>query len=604
MKKQVLTSLSDEQALFVNKALLGENILVDACIGSGKTTAIQHLCYAFPETTQILYLTYNKLLKLDAKGKIKNKNVTVTNYHGFAYKMLLQSGVQPNIADAIQMFNKKKPPIKAYDVLIIDEYQDIEQEFSELLEYIKATNPAIQIIAVGDMEQKIYDKTALDVSAFMEEFLGSHIKVTFTKCFRLSSALAEKLGRIWKKKIVGVNDFCVVEEMTVPEVMNFLSEQDPKEILCLGSRNGSMSRVLNALENSFTEKFNKKTVYASISDKDSLGRSEPSKKAAIFTTFDSSKGLERKICVVFDFTESYWNTRINKPQQRYEILRNIFCVAASRGKEHIIFVNDREALLSEETISTAADSEKKYENVNISELFDFKYREDVESCYAMLQCTEISMDDKSVITVKPTDDLIDLSPCIGIYQEAVFFNQDQYDIDKEIDLYFSTHKDLKKDKEAASLSLDEKILYLVALKTRQERYRKQVAVPFVSGDELRAIIDRLSELFVQNENVQVQCEILFYEADSKCECFKAVGLCDVLKNETVYELKFVSELSHDHFLQCACYMVALNKEKGVLWNTRDNTLYEIRIPNKAAFLDAVARAATKRKLDRYYHPDI
>ena len=199
------------------------------------------------------------------------------------------------------------------------------------------------------------------------------------------------------------------------------------------------------------------------------------------------------------------------------------------------------------------------------------------------------MDDKSVITVKPTDDLIDLSPCIGIYQEAVFFNQDQYDIDKEIDLYFSTHKDLKKDKEAASLSLDEKILYLVALKTRQERYRKQVAVPFVSGDELRAIIDRLSELFVQNENVQVQCEILFYE---------------VLKNETVYELKFVSELSHDHFLQCACYMVALNKEKGVLWNTRDNTLYEIRIPNKAAFLDAVARAATKRKLDRYYHPDI
>lgn len=184
-----------------------------------------------------------------------------------------------------------------------------------------------------------------------------------------------------------------------------------------------MSRVLNALENSFTEKFNKKTVYASISDKDSLGRSEPSKKAAIFTTFDSSKGLERKICVVFDFTESYWNTRINKPQQRYEILRNIFCVAASRGKEHIIFVNDREALLSEETISTAADSEKKYENVNISELFDFKYREDVESCYAMLQCTEISMDDKSVITVKPTDDLIDLSPCIGIYQEAVFFTK-------------------------------------------------------------------------------------------------------------------------------------------------------------------------------------
>lgn len=32
--------LSDEQQLFIEKALQGYNILVDACIGSGKTTAI------------------------------------------------------------------------------------------------------------------------------------------------------------------------------------------------------------------------------------------------------------------------------------------------------------------------------------------------------------------------------------------------------------------------------------------------------------------------------------------------------------------------------------------------------------------------------------
>ena len=42
-----------------------------------------------------------------------------------------------------------------------------------------------------------------------------------------------------------------------------------------------------------------------IVDKDSLGRSIPGKNSAIFTTFDSSKGLERKICVVFDFTEIF-----------------------------------------------------------------------------------------------------------------------------------------------------------------------------------------------------------------------------------------------------------------------------------------------------------
>ena len=222
----------------------------------------------------------------------------------------------------------------------------------------------------------------------------------------------------------------------------------------------------------------------------------------------------------------------------------------------------------------------------------------------MLKCAEIAVDDKSVIAINPTDDLIDLSPCIGIYQEAVFFSQDQYDIDKEIELYFMTHKNGSKDKKLQSLSLDEKILYLTALETSQERYQKQVATPFVSEGERAAIVDRLSKIFVPEENVQVQCEIPFYKCNSNIECFTAIGLCDVLKDNIVYELKFVSELSHVHFLQCACYMIALEAEKGVLWNTRDNTRYGIHIPNKKAFLDAVAKATTKTKLERYYQPTI
>ena len=36
--------LTIEQKRFVDRALERRNILVDACIGSGKTTAIQTLC--------------------------------------------------------------------------------------------------------------------------------------------------------------------------------------------------------------------------------------------------------------------------------------------------------------------------------------------------------------------------------------------------------------------------------------------------------------------------------------------------------------------------------------------------------------------------------
>ena len=42
--------LSLEQKEFIEKALNGNNILVDACIGSGKTTAIQQLCNDFQMT--------------------------------------------------------------------------------------------------------------------------------------------------------------------------------------------------------------------------------------------------------------------------------------------------------------------------------------------------------------------------------------------------------------------------------------------------------------------------------------------------------------------------------------------------------------------------
>lgn len=166
--------LSYEQQEFVDTAKQGENILVDACIGSGKTTAIQKLCSALPESYNILYLTYNKLLKLDAKSKIKNKNVFVTNYHGFAYHYLLKFSSPAGVSELIQLFNDKKPELEKYDTLIIDEYQDIELEHAQMLEYIKSTNPKMQIIAVGDIDQKIYDKTTLDVIGFIDKFLGNY----------------------------------------------------------------------------------------------------------------------------------------------------------------------------------------------------------------------------------------------------------------------------------------------------------------------------------------------------------------------------------------------------------------------------------------------
>ena len=589
-----VNDLSEEQKQVINKAMKGKNILVDACIGSGKTTTIQVLCNVL-RNKRILYLTYNRLLKQEAKAKIISANATVTNYHGFAYQMLIKQGISTGISDLIQAFNRYLPPIPKYDILIIDEYQDIELELSEMLWHIKETNPNIQIIAVGDMQQKIYDKTTLDVPIFMNEYLGDYIQLQFTQCFRLSAGLAQMLGNVWNKTIVGVNKKCEVDYMNISEAYQLLSETNPNDILCLGSRTGDMAKVLNALESDYPYKFNKQTVYASISDED-RGKMIQTDKTAIFTTFDSSKGLERKICVVFDFSEEYWTTRLEKPFVKYEILRNIFCVAASRGKSKIIFVkNDLKHILSEKTLSTKPlFKDSASTPYAISDMFSFKYKEDIEECFNLLNCIQINRP-SNPINISIHDGTIDLSPCVGIYQEASFF--DKYDIDSEISFSKSMHRDrfLRYDN-LNKATLEEKILYLTAFETYHDRYITQVSNPFVSPIQSRKIHERLKTQFTPNETVQVECSITLDSVDKKICNIK--GRADVVKDNTVYELKFISELNHEHFLQCACYMIALGLDDGKLWNVRTNEMYSIKIPNKEKFINSVAKAITKGQMTK------
>ena len=594
--------LSEEQSKFVEIAQKGKNILVDACIGSGKTTAIHALCEKLPAHKKILYLTYNKLLKIDAKSKIHRKNVLVTNYHGFAYMSLVRKGIKAGISDLIQKFIKVRPYVAPYDVLIIDEYQDIELELAILLRIVKAANPRMQIIAVGDMQQKIYDKTTLNVAEFIDSFLNDYVSLEFTKCFRLSSGLAGWLGHIWNKTIIGVNNECNIETMDKNQIVAFLSQQKPEDILCLGSRNGDLSKTLNTLEEEYPEIYNKTTVYASISDSDSLGSTEPKKESAIFTTYDSSKGLERKIVVIFDFTESYWSIRINKPLQSYEILRNIFCVAASRGKNQIIFVEAKDPPLSIKTLSTPVEMNKKFKNMDISTMFDFKFKEDVEQCFETIRTKKIKSEDNSIIHIKNNDGLIDLSPCIGIFQEATYFNGYSIDGNIKFQLTLTEDKGFLYTDEVKNSSLEKKVLFSTSLETKQNRYKNQVAVPFITEAEAEAICKRLSTRLTRDEDVQRPCALYFSDRRNGDLLFAAFGLADAVKNDIVYELKFVSDLTHEHFLQCASYVVAMGKKKGILWNTRDNTTYEITVPDKARFLDAVTNAITKGVIRKYNMP--
>lgn len=592
--------LTVEQKEFIQKAKEGNNILVNACIGSGKTTAIQELCKEIPKEKKILYLTYNKLLKIDAKSKIKQKNVLVTNYHGFAYMALKGVKISVGVSDLIQTYNKRKPPISQYDILILDEYQDINSELSDLLLTIKDTNPNIQIIAVGDMDQKIYDFSKLNISEFINTFLGDYIKMEFTQCFRLPKEYAKDIGALWNKKITGVNKNCKIRIMSNEEIIHFLGTKKPKDILCLGARKGTLSKTLNAVEEKYPQIYNKKTVYASISDNDAEKQISPSSNTAIFTTYDSSKGLERDICIIFDYTEEYWESRAKATNTNSKILKNIFLVAASRGKKEIIFCFDGYTPLSDKTLTTKNEKNKLNNKIPfpIAEMFDFKYKEDVVDCFNTIKTKEIKQNSHEVIEIQSHDELIDLSPCIGAYQEAIYFNK--HSINTDIEFYFAMHPSESPSKNYKNWSLEKKILYLTSKETKQDRYIKQVDTPYITQTDSKKICDRLNTNLSKNEEVQIPCSIEF--SDENDDVYTIMGRIDVLKDDTIWELKFVNELSKEHFLQLACYLVALNKEKGILWNTKTNEMYEVTIPNKKMFLDKVINTITKGFITKYNEP--
>lgn len=91
LKNDDKMNLTKEQAAIINST---GNIKINAVAGSGKTTTIIEYARTRPTSAKILYLAFNKSVKLDAVKKFADKgldNVTVETAHSLAYKHIVYS---------------------------------------------------------------------------------------------------------------------------------------------------------------------------------------------------------------------------------------------------------------------------------------------------------------------------------------------------------------------------------------------------------------------------------------------------------------------------------------------------------------------------------
>ncbi|NCC55655.1 MAG: hypothetical protein EOM11_09290, partial [Erysipelotrichia bacterium] len=458
---------SKEQQDISNKVKEGKNVYADACIGAGKTTLLELICSENPRK-RILYLTYNKLLKEDAKKKIKVSNVEIHNYHGFAFKYLsayrLDYTHQYGIRNLIKNVENGTIRMPQYDLILVDEYQDINDDAARLImcidEYQKVKP---QLVFVGDMKQKIYDTTTIDVlEDCIFKLRDDYEKMDLTHCFRLNEEHANMLGKIWKKQIKGVNQQQKVSimEYDQDEMYEIVNKYKNEDVLILTPyrNNVILNQFINYIEDRNPLKYNKKNLYITISDSENTNK--PVAKSMIVTTFDGSKGLERKIAIVFGFETETLESRSQKGNK--EIIKNLFLVAASRGKDEIIFVKEKE-MLTEKNFDIYLRNRIMNEEYNPSQMFDFVFDTDLEKTFEQLEITEIPQIDHSEIKSISTDYNILLSPAIGIFQEAMFFKD--WDYQEKLNSYKQDLPIVKYIKKTKPKTLNRKVLCLTAIET-------------------------------------------------------------------------------------------------------------------------------------------
>ena len=129
-----LPNPSDEQKS-VLELLNDNNVIIDSVAGSGKTTTNLHIAKKYVGF-QMLLLTYNAKLKLETREKVQHlnlKNIEVHSYHSFCVKYYDHKCYNDTNLTKIVKFNSKPLRNFNYDIIILDEAQDVTPLYYKLI---------------------------------------------------------------------------------------------------------------------------------------------------------------------------------------------------------------------------------------------------------------------------------------------------------------------------------------------------------------------------------------------------------------------------------------------------------------------------------------
>jgi hypothetical protein len=350
-----LPDISEEQQNIVTLVSDGFNVQVDAVAGSGKTTTSLYIAKN-NSFKQILLLTYNAKLKLETRDKTINLNITnmeVHSYHAFCVKYFNHKAFKDN--EILTLLKKKVKPLKKfnYDIIIIDEAQDMNPIYYELVLYIyQILEMKPQLIIMGDRKQSIYafnkaDNRFLTFADKIYESTNLWKNASLSVSYRITKQMASFLNECcngalpivsYKPGVLVKYVICnTFENKPSIEIENYLSiGYKPEQIFILAPSVKTEGSPIRHLANRLTQRGI--PIYVPTSDEEKLDEDILNGKI-VFSTFHQVKGLERDVVIVYNFDDSYFEFYAKDVQDK-TIIPNTLYVAITRAKKSLTVIHD------------------------------------------------------------------------------------------------------------------------------------------------------------------------------------------------------------------------------------------------------------------------
>lgn len=583
------------------------NIIVDAVAGSGKTTTNIMIAHEY-DNYKILILTYNKRLRLETQDRINKLQLTncdVHTYHSFIYHIYDTESNEYDDTNMNYVLNNNPTPVEsfAYDIIIIDEAQDINPLYLKVINQILADNQCEpkSIIALGDKMQSIYKYNYSKPEYLMyadQYFLKTNDKIwkhaTLSESFRLPKQIADFLNdsvlhqkRIISNKVAdGVElEYKIMDSFNPYHMVNYIIKQiklgiKPDDIFVLAPSIRSIKTPVRLLANALSNAGI--NIYVPTDEGSSLDNSIIKNKV-VFSTFHQTKGLERKVVIVYSFDDSYFQYyEQSEPSNK---CTNALYVALTRTKLKLVMIHHyknghmpflklnglKNITTMRDEIATSVNKISQRE-VSVTSLARHLYFEDE---LRILSYVDFICENKKSDLIKPqnstrqraTKELVSDITGVAIPSYYEYLQTNKMSICDSNQLYrlkSAPYMDIfTEPDELPEVNIQELLKianeYLANSSGYKFRTNQIQNYDWLNISDLNKCMDRMSYIPTNAS----------YEENVQCEFRGKIinGRLDVRYGNKIYEIKCTSDLSSSHKIQLAIYAFVyetMQKTKDIL----------------------------------------